>query len=310
VSPEKPYRSLTAIKRRLVNAAVEIQNEPLDQIAFQHSLLCQVGLPRKETAEREFTRVNGAMSLSIEAGRLFDGTQLVPQPLPYGARPRLILVHISSEAVRTRSPVVEVGNSAYGFMKTLGFGVNGESYRQTRKQVLALSACTMTLGFVANGFPQTVKTAPIKKFEAWLRREGNHTTIWPGILELSPEFFDSLQEHAVPLDPVALKTLRHSSLALDVYTWLSQRLCRVNRLDGVKISWRALHRQFGQEIADISNFRRKMLGTPKVPGVLTQVKTVYSDARFEVVHGGLLLKPSPPPITKIAVQKLMPENGG
>jgi len=310
VSPEKPYTPPTAIRRRLITAAVGIQSESPDQIAFQHSLLCQVGLPRKETAAREFTRVNGALSLSIEAGRLFDGTQFVPQPLPYGARPRLILVHISSEAIRTRSPVVEVGNSAYGFMKTLGFGVNGESYRQTRKQVLALSACTMTLGFMANGFPQTVKTAPIRKFEAWLQREGDHTIVWPGILELSPEFFASLQEHAVPLDPIALKSLRHSSLALDVYTWLSQRLCRVERLDGVKVSWRALHNQFGQELADVNNFRRKMLGTPKVPGVLAQVKAVYPNARFETIHGGLLLKPSAPPITKSAMDISMPKSGG
>ncbi len=296
-------KALTPIKKRLIDASVEIQGEPLEQISFQHSLLCQVGLPRKETPEREFTRVNGAMSLSIEAGQLFDGAQLVKQPLPYGARPRLILVHISSEAVRTRSPIIEVGNSAYAFLKTLGFDTNGQSYRQTRKQVLALVACHMTLGFMADGHPQTVKTAPIRKFEAWMRREGNQTVMWPGVLELSAEFFASLQEHAVPLDPVALKSLRHSSLALDVYTWLAQRLYRVNRLDGVRVSWKALQGQFGQEITDPNNFRRKMLKT------LREVKAVYPDARFEAVHGGLLLKPSAPPITKQAVQLALPDRG-
>lgn len=296
--------SLSPIRKRLVNASVEIQAESPDQIAFQHSLLCQVGLPRKETTEREFTRVNGTMSLSIEAGKLFDGKTLVNQPLPYGARPRLILVHISSEAVRTRSPVVEVGHSAYAFLKTLGFDTNGQSHRQTRKQVLALAACHMTLGFMADGYPQTIKTDPIRKFEAWLRREGNQTVMWPGVLELSGDFFASLQEHAVPLDPTALRSLRHSSLALDLYTWLATRLHRVNRLDGVKVSWRALQGQFGQEIADANNFRRKMLKA------LGEVKAVYPDARFETVHGGLLLKPSAPPITKQAVQIALPEHSG
>lgn len=296
--------TLSPIRRRLVEASVEIRAESPDQIAFQHSLLCQVGLPRKETTEREFTRVNGALSLSIEAGKLFDGKTLVNQPLPYGARPRLILVHISSEAVRTRSPVVEVGHSAYAFLRTLGFDVNGQSYRQTRKQVLALAACHMTLGFMADGYPQTIKTDPIRKFEAWLRREGNQTVMWPGVLELSGDFFASLQEHAVPLDPTALRSLRHSSLALDLYTWLATRLHRVNRLDGVKVSWRALQGQFGQEIADPNNFRRKMLKA------LAEVKAVYPNARFETVHGGLLLKPSAPPITKQAVQVALPEGSG
>jgi Plasmid encoded RepA protein len=45
---------------------------------------------------------------------------------------------------------------------------------------------------------------------------------------LSAEYFESLQEHGVPLDERALAALAHSPLALDVYAWLAQRLCRVH----------------------------------------------------------------------------------
>jgi hypothetical protein len=78
------------------------------------------------------------------------------------------------------------------------------------------------------------------------------------VLELSPDFFETLLAHAVPLDPTALGALKHSSLALDTYSWLAHRLCRVQRAQGVKITWTALRDQFGQEFADINNFRRKM----------------------------------------------------
>jgi len=37
----------------------------------------------------------------------------------------------------------------------------------------------------------------------------------------------SRQTHAVPLDERALAGLAHSSLALDIYAWLAQRLHRV-----------------------------------------------------------------------------------
>lgn len=285
----------TPIKRRIIDAAVAIQDEPLDQASYTHSVLAQVGLPRRELAEREFMRTNGHMSLSIEAGQLFDGHQLVKQPLPYGARPRLVMVHISSLAVLRRDPVVEVGHSAYEFMKLLGFDTNGESYRQTRKQINALAACRMTLGFMADGVPRTINTSPIRRFDAWLQREGAQMVMWPGVLELSPDFYETLLEHAVPLDHTALGALKHSALALDLYTWLAHRLCRVQRAQGVKIRWQSLRDQFGQEYNDINNFRRKM------QEALRQVRVVYPTARYEIVHGGLLLKPSPPPVAKINV---------
>lgn len=290
---------LTPIKRRLVEAAVSIQDEPPDQISYLHSVLAMVGMPRRGTAEREFMRQNGHVSLALEAGSLFDGLAFVKQPLPYGVRPRLVMIHISSAAVRARNPVVEIGSSAYEFMKTLGFDTNGESYRQTRKQINSLAACRMTLGYMAGDIPRTIQTAPIKRFDAWIQREGHTTTIWPGVLELSPEYYETLVEHAVPLDQEALAALKHSALALDAYSWLAHRLCRLNK--PLKLSWHNLADQFGQEYRSIDNFRAKM------QVALRQVQVVYPDARFDIVRGSVLLKPSHPPITKLMIQAKLPE---
>jgi len=43
---------------------------------------------------------------------------------------------------------------------------------------------------------------------------------------------------------------KHSALALDIYTWLAHRLCRVTEASGVVLSWRSLREQFGQEYSD------------------------------------------------------------
>jgi hypothetical protein len=39
---------------------------------------------------------------------------------------------------------------------------------------------------------------------------------WPGVLELGERFFETLLEHAVPLDPVSISALKSSALRLDL----------------------------------------------------------------------------------------------
>ena len=109
------------------------------------------------------------------------------------------------------------------------------------------------------------------------------------MLELSQEFYDTVTNHAVPLDYRALAGLHHSALALDIYTWLAHRLWRVSRAQGVKVSRGNLHEQFGQEYASPNNFRREFAAC------LRQVLAVYPQARVREGIGGLMLLPSRPP---------------
>jgi hypothetical protein len=82
---------------------------------------------------------------------------------------------------------------------------------------------------------------------------------------LSDEYFNSLAKHAVPLDARAVAMLSGSSMALDAYVWLAQRLHRLVPGKPQFIPWTALHEQFGQGFARIRDFRRQFLHT------LTQV---------------------------------------
>jgi len=280
-----PGLKLPRTTARILKFAHEIQDARPERPDYLHSVLCQVGLPRSETKSLTFERTNGSASLLIEAGKLWNGSSWMQQPLPCGTRPRLALVHVSSEAVRSQSPVVEIGGSVREFLIRLGVDTGGREYATFAKQMRALSACRMSLGFGK----ETIDAKPIERFNAWTDADGERDRHSPGVIELTPKFFASLTEFAVPLDSRALAALKHSALALDVYTWLAHRLLRVKRVTG-------LRDQFGQEYADPKNFKRKMVAT------LRSVLAVYPDAKIEPVLGGLILLPSQPPVPKITHQ--------
>ena len=75
---------MTPVTDRLLTAADEIAAAPPERADFLHSVLCQVGSPRRKVDEPRFERTSGSASLLIEAGRLWDGRRWLPQPLPYG----------------------------------------------------------------------------------------------------------------------------------------------------------------------------------------------------------------------------------
>jgi Plasmid encoded RepA protein len=128
--------------------------------------------------------------------------------------------------------------------------------------------------------------------DAWHTDEDGQRTLWPGYIRLTEKFFESLMEHAVPLEPEAIGQLRNSAFALDVYSWLAHRLCRVTDRKGVNLSWAALKGQFGQEYADTKNFKRS---------ALQNATGAYKEAHIETVPGGLKLLPSPPPVKRSIV---------
>jgi len=283
---------ISATTARLVDAAVEISQDATTRPDFLHGVLCQVGLPRSKVDGSTFERRSGSASLRIKAGELWNGKEWIAQPIPFGTRPRLALIHVSSEAVRTRSSEVEVGRSLRDFLVRLGLDASGREYSTFKKQMNALAACEMRLGFGTS----TLRVQPIEEFEAWLHPTGSQAVLWPGVLRLSDRFYESLAASAVPLDPRALSALSHSALALDLYAWAAQRLHRIEKTGGVKLSWSNLAEQFGGEYADRRNFKRKFRVA------LREALAVYPGAVVELVPGGLLLKPSPPPIRKALLQ--------
>jgi hypothetical protein len=293
-----PDRERFSATKRLLDAREQILDGKPDRNDFLHTVLCQVGMPRRRTEQRTFERHSGHVSVLLEAGKLWDGHSWKELPLPYGTAPRLVMVHVSSEAVRTQCRTVEVGDSVRQFLLQLGMGDGGGPrgrYTVFRQQIESLAACRLTIGMQSEGRVVTVDAKPIKRFEAWLNHDGSQRTLWPGVLELSNEFYKTLTHHAVPLDYRALAALRHSSLGLDLYTWLAHRLCRINRPQGVRLSWNNLREQFGLEYKVSKDFKRE------VRNMLKQVCAVYPEARISEVIGGIQLHYSQAPLAPTRV---------
>lgn len=289
---------LTTAQQKLVKAASDIalHSATADDACYLHTVLCQVGMPRKRTDSLSFERTNGAASLLLSAGKLWNGRHWVQQLLPYGPKPRLILINLTTAAVLTGSRMIDVGRSTREFMERVGLDNQGSEYRSLRRQIAALAACRMQLGVAVGGSVINLDTQPIHRFDVWIVPNQDQQTLWPGVVELSQEYFDGIREHAVPLDERAVAALRGSALALDIYTWLAHRLHRVREANGARVRWQALASQFGQEYKQAFHFRAEFRET------MAQVLAVYPGARVEETSDGLLLRLSPPPIPKTRLQ--------
>jgi hypothetical protein len=285
----------TTQQKKLLDVGAKIASTNLDEygefMAFTHAVLCQVGLPRSKTDAREFMRKSGDAWVNIQAGWLDEGKGPVQQPIPYGAMPRLALAWVSSYAKRYGTREIPIGDSAAEFLRLMGMENQGARYVTLRKQMHALAACRLQLGFKG----RTFNGQPVEQFDAWLTNgKAEQRTLWPGVMVLSDVYFNSLIESAVPLDNRALHALKGSALALDVYAWLAHRL---HRIEGrpVILHWKSLREQFAQEYKGKDpdkDFKKQFLP------VLRDVQVVYPQAKVKQVTGGLMLMASPPPIPK------------
>ncbi|WP_440090022.1 replication protein RepA [Pseudomonas fragariae (ex Marin et al. 2024)] len=273
----------------LLNIAANIAAFPPEDIAFTHAVLCQVGLPRSKVEGQVFMRQSGAAWVTIQSGYLDEGNGPVLQPIPYGVMPRLALAWVSTIAVRNKEREIRIGDSAAEFLRLMGMGDDGRRYSTLRKQMHALAACRLQLGFKG----RTYNGQPIEQFDAWIaNRNSKQRLLWPGTMVLSEGYFNSLIDSAVPLDNRALIALKGSALALDIYAWLAHRLHRIEGR-GAKLYWKPLREQFAQEYTGKDpdkDFKKKF-----VPA-LRKVLAVYPQAKVSQIREGFLLGGSPPPI--------------
>lgn len=292
---------LTVIQRRIVEAGAALRSGSDDEISYQHSILCQVGLPMRkpDSATRIWERRQGAASLRVEAGAAIDSNgTYVEVALPSAEKARLVLIHLISEAIRGQSPEIEVAGSLTGFVASLGLPTSGRQIRTVREQLTCLSTATIRLGWVdRDGRAHQSQGHIVEHLDLWAPDHPGQRSLWPSSIRLSDQFFRSTLRHAVPLSPRAVGALAHSALALDVYCWLAHRLHRLDQ--PVTLHWSLVRDQFGPNWREVRFFRRKFVAT------LAAVLTVYPAAQVAVTEAGLILRPSPPPILPRAQKRLV-----
>jgi len=285
---------------RLITNGIEIAAQTDPDILFQHAVLCQTCLPYRDPGDGviEWERRQGRTILAIEARKTLDPEthERVRMGLPFGPKPRLILAHLNTQALRTRSNVVEVADSLTAFARTmLGFSPNGHEVRVFKLQLAKLAAADFTFHRIVDDVDgrvgsQNTYARVMKSHDLWLTKDERQRVLWTSTVALDPVYFEDLQRHAVPLNQLALAGLAHNAMALDIYAWLAYRLHRVPHGKPQFVPWTAVKDQFGWQYARIRKFREVFRVS------LRAVASQYPEARVTDDERGLTLHHSKPPI--------------
>jgi len=278
-----------------------------------------------------WTRTSGNISLMIQPGyftqqrseRASNGRQkLVSETVslgyPYGSYPRLMLAWIGKEimAKKKRGEFtgtvedrrISLGNSLSEFMYNLGIPMATGGKRGTmtlvRQQMIRLFSATIAI--VQN------KSMPSQQNQSheplsidrvgylladqlstwWDPMQPGQGSMFESFVVLSEPFFNELVNRPVPVDMRALKALKQSPFALDVYSWLTYRFFTIQRR--TEIPWEALQMQFGTETESERKFRALFRKA------LKDVLVVYPDAKVDADSSkALILQPSRTSVRKL-----------
>ena len=188
---------LSRIDRRLIEPIETGQDN--ERLAFQHTVFCQTSLPYRDPGDdvREWQREQGMVSLLVEAGQVRHPRtqQWIKVGLPWGTKPRLILAHLNAEALRQGSPVIEIESSLSAFVKRIRGFQHGREIRAFKEQLTRLSASLVRMA-VPRGENRThqLESKVITAFELWLEKDAKQRVMWPATIQLSLDYFASLQE--------------------------------------------------------------------------------------------------------------------
>ncbi|MBV8830575.1 MAG: hypothetical protein JO108_15220 [Acidobacteriaceae bacterium] len=214
---------------------------------------------------------------------------------PYGIIPRLLLFWITTEAVQKKSRRLELGNSLAGFIAELGLdpqrGGKRSDARRLRDQMEWLFRARMSFqgSFERSGQCGAARLdmQVADKTELWWnRRDPNQTALWGSWIELGERFFAAITAFPVPADMRALRALKRSPLALDLYAWLSYEAWKAHKTGKLQFeNWEQLHAHLGAEYKHLNNFRTH------AKAALRKIKTVYPGLKLGDRQGGIQVLP-------------------
>src|SRR5258708_9821595 len=229
-----PSASQASIDRAKLNAVSAVEG-----ISLQYVPLIQCSFPRADPKHASsFSRKNGWLELTL-------GTTRPEYGLPYGVPERLLTIYCTSEAVRTHSPEIYLGDSVHDFLRRLDVpitrGARG-SLSVYANQLLRLIHSTLSIdenirdGAGRQGLHMR-QALFVEEARLWWedpvhskKRKGAGGSLGNGSsLMLSSVLFHSILERSAPLATSAIKQLRKSPMDLDVYAWLVHRLFHLSK---------------------------------------------------------------------------------
>jgi len=239
-------------ERNLIERALDLEIEQVRSAGatgYIAHFLAQATLPHTNPKSDYFERGTGKLTLSITANPRCG--------MPYGGLPRLLLAWMCTEAVRTRSPDLSMGRSQRQFLEKLDLHTGGNYIARVRDQSLRLVRSLISISGTDGGSLGVENILIAKRaFIFWNTRNTDQPSLWDSSLTLSNDFFESLIHAPVPIRMEALKALKKSPLAMDIYTWLVYRMFTLNKATEhggagfARVPWVGLMMQFGSNYAD------------------------------------------------------------
>lgn len=229
------------------------------------------------------SRRNGNLRVTITTPEEVGG-------LPFGNLPRLMIAWLATEAVRTKCRDIELGKSLRSFLANLGLQSSGGANGTIRRFKIQMERLFSSSISSIETNPKEGKLAKMSIDVVdngilwWDPRNPDDIGKWQASIRLGDIFFNSILERPVPIDLGAIRAIKTSPMAIDIYCWLTYRMFTLRRR--TEIPWTSLYQQFGGEYARERKFREVFLKQ------LAKVLTIYSSAKVEIVDGGMILRPS------------------
>jgi hypothetical protein len=290
--PTLKTRSLSTADHLLLDAAVEIhQNPDATETAFMARQLVQCTLPHSDPGDVPiWTRTNGNLTLVIQP---HIDRQTRKALYPYGSIPRLFLFWLVTEAKRNKSRHIRLGNSLDNFMREIGLnprtggGKRGDAKRlQEQMRRLIDARISFESETDTHGRYLHMDVSASSEFW-WDSKKTTQANLWESWIELGEKFYEALTLSSVPVDLRALRALKRSPLALDLYAWLTYTAFVASKTRKARVvPWEGLHSQMGAEYAEIRMFRTN------VRLALKKIQLVYPELKLELTLAGITILPS------------------
>lgn len=274
---------------KLVSDAIALEEEDAKEsgrLGYMAKTLVQAAMPHSDPKSNEFVRRNGSYTL----------TMLAPSSigLPYGSIPRIIMAWITTEAIKTKSQEIYLGENLSRFLHRTGFnrtgGKRGDIAR-VKEQIGRLLQTHISCVYHDSETRLVKNIQAVSQARTWFTAQTDG--LWHTDLVLNTDFFNDIVTNPIPVDMGVIQALKNSSLAIDIYCWLTYRMYTLKR--DTLIPWDKLFLQFGTGYADTPSGRYAF--KKKFNEQLKKVLLMYSKANVGHDEKGLLLSRSATHIT-------------